>query len=811
MILNKIRLYPFAGIADSEINFKNGLNVILGPNETGKSTIFHAIQNVLFTKSNLKKKEFEKVMQKFIPILGDTAQVELYFNNSTSNFILYKRWGGTSSAKLSFPDGTILTDNDKIYQTLIKILPAREGTFKSILMTNQSSLSNTLNQLKSDYPETILALNDILLKSIFTSDGISIDKFKHIVQKKYKEYFSHWDRLRECPEKNRGISNPFKKEVGEILYAFYKKEEKKRDLEKVEQYELKLDKLNSKIAEYDQKINEKEDFIKKNDKLVQDIRERSILESRLTIVNRDITDYKKIMDKWPLLEKQISDNKKLLPELTKRVKDLVQEQQNARLAEKNKNLNQKYERAKKLRTGLDEILQSLNKLPKLSAVELNKIRKAEIEIKNLKTEIEASHLAVKLLAKKEFSIQIQRDFENTTEDRLSQNSSITIDANGIIRLEHPEWSMEITSGTGDFNKTSSKLKDAQQNLKNLLDKYNLTTLYEAIRLNEQFEKTKSDLENAKKNLKMELGNIGFEQLEADIKNLSLQLKPSRSMEEITKELTRTENEIEKHSDNIKEFEKIIKEYKSQYNNRETLLDKLIESKNNYNELNSKISQLQPIPKNIANLKAFVLKFEQTKKDIAGYKNLKNNALIKKVKTISDMPDISAEELKRLLNDAEEHFNMERQRGNAIYKIMELTEKLLENVDKNMFTSLERDISNYIGEITENRYTEVTVNQGIPGEFIRNDGKNFNYNLLSTGTQDVHALAIRLAMAGYFLNNTNGFLLMDDPLVDIDHERQKKSAEIIKKFARQKQMLIFTCHPSHAELIGGNIIELKERI
>ena len=40
MILKSIALTPFGGLTDALLDFKPGLNVIHGPNEAGKSTIF---------------------------------------------------------------------------------------------------------------------------------------------------------------------------------------------------------------------------------------------------------------------------------------------------------------------------------------------------------------------------------------------------------------------------------------------------------------------------------------------------------------------------------------------------------------------------------------------------------------------------------------------------------------------------------------------------------------------------------------------------------------------------------------------------
>ena len=49
--------------------------------------------------------------------------------------------------------------------------------------------------------------------------------------------------------------------------------------------------------------------------------------------------------------------------------------------------------------------------------------------------------------------------------------------------------------------------------------------------------------------------------------------------------------------------------------------------------------------------------------------------------------------------------------------------------------------------------------------------------------------------------------MDDPLVNLDPQRQEKAVELIKEFSKEKQILIMTCHPSHAELFGDNVVNL----
>ena len=51
------------------------------------------------------------------------------------------------------------------------------------------------------------------------------------------------------------------------------------------------------------------------------------------------------------------------------------------------------------------------------------------------------------------------------------------------------------------------------------------------------------------------------------------------------------------------------------------------------------------------------------------------------------------------------------------------------------------------------------------------------------------------------------MLLDDPLVDMDPERQKAAAAALKAFATRRQLIVFTCHPATAALLGAQPIML----
>jgi exonuclease SbcC len=63
------------------------------------------------------------------------------------------------------------------------------------------------------------------------------------------------------------------------------------------------------------------------------------------------------------------------------------------------------------------------------------------------------------------------------------------------------------------------------------------------------------------------------------------------------------------------------------------------------------------------------------------------------------------------------------------------------------------------------------------------------------------------MAEHLLQDRKGFMIMDDPLVSLDPERRKAAAEVLRDFAGKFQLIVTTCDPNTAGLLGGNLIEI----
>ena len=73
MTILSLKLHPFAGSVDRDLTFRSGLNVVLGPNEAGKSTVFQALRHVVQTPARLTPRRFTDVLGPFMPASGGIA------------------------------------------------------------------------------------------------------------------------------------------------------------------------------------------------------------------------------------------------------------------------------------------------------------------------------------------------------------------------------------------------------------------------------------------------------------------------------------------------------------------------------------------------------------------------------------------------------------------------------------------------------------------------------------------------------------------------------------------------------------------
>ena len=129
------------------------------------------------------------------------------------------------------------------------------------------------------------------------------------------------------------------------------------------------------------------------------------------------------------------------------------------------------------------------------------------------------------------------------------------------------------------------------------------------------------------------------------------------------------------------------------------------------------------------------------------------------------------------------------------------------MDESSFDSVTKLFSNYFSLLTNGNYTSVEIDNEFSLKVENNKNTLRPVSLLSAGTYDSIALALKLAVIEHILGDNKGFLILDDCLVDLDPLRKSVAIELISKFSIKHQVIFTTCSPDTASQLGGNIIQM----
>ncbi len=806
MIIKSIKLQPFGCHADREISFQAGLNVILGPNEAGKSTIFNAIQKALLLPTTLYKRDFEGEMQCHIPISGgDSVHLEMEFEQNDKTYLLKKTWGAGKAASLRLPDGAIVASDDKVSERLQSLLPAKVGTVRSVLMTYQSGLERTLADLQ-DERETIQGLGDLLRKAVLATDGISVEGFVAKIQAQVDGYYSRWDSGRRYPEANRGIENPWKRDVGVILEAFYDKERLRVDYEAAVAYESALDKLSREISAATESIARRNAYVKENQKIMEDVKKRRTLMTEAELSSVKITGLKEANAGWPVLEQKIGDLERRLLELRARVQTLAKEKEAAQTAETNRALKEQYERAVVKKASCDTAESELAKVQKLDRNQLDGIQAAQQRLEKISASVAAGKVAVTFKPRKDITVKVQRDLELMRESALEAGKVYHEKAGGRLAVEYADLELEITSGEGKFEEIKKQHEQAEKELQSLLAACEVATLDQAQSVHRTYQDLLDKVNRAKAVLEGELQGVLFEELEANVKAAGAGTSV-RPLAEVMADLVQEKaNETQTNND-ITESRKTLDGYKAKYGDQEKLLDELVKVRQKEKESEKEIAGLAPLPVGITDMDAYQKEYDDNLSALNEDEKKLNELQLKQAEMTGAAPDYTSEDLRGPLEESEKQFQAVLRKGAALTRILAAAKELVSGAGGDIYQELGKGVAKIASIITNKKYENVQMDSSLPGGFVRDDGKVIVYDLLSHGTKDMLGFALRLAIAKHYLGDAKGFLAMDDPLVNMDPERQQKAADVIKDFAQEKQVMIFTCHPGHTEMLGGNVISL----
>jgi len=808
MIINSLQLDPFAGISDKKISFRKGLNVVLGPNEAGKSTLLNALRLILFVPTDCGKRVFNQEIADFMPLSGgDTIRVGLGFKIGKKNYSMTKSWGySKQDSELKLPGGGLKTNAQDVQEELQNLLVLSRGASDSVLFGAQSRLGYTYDSLEEGSP-AMQDLASIMRKAIFETEGVSIEQLGAAIDESFYDYFSHWDIDLKRPEGNRQIDNPWKKEVRKILTAYYKLERLKQQMLDVQEYEDEIGELVKLMQECSTELEELQAYVTENQKAVADAKQRQILAAQqdaLSIKEKTLLDASKL---WPTTVGERNRMQNDLKKFKMKHKALEKEMDKAQAYEDNKARLEKYKWAAKKKNELERKQNALLKMKVIEEKDYKKLEKLNTQLMTLETSLQAGQLALTMTAKKAMSFRVSKDFEKETQHRLGARKSLKLSAGGQVQIDHDDWTLKVKSGDIDFDELKKSVEDVSSRYEALLKRLCVSDFDSAGKAYDSYQNQRNLVTGLQEQLEEILDGETHEELDKLARKASRTKAPSRTSGSIGKELGAIVNEISNTENEIKSHTQTLSGLERKYGSQDELLGLLVNERAELKRTEMELKKLKPLPKSVEDLDQFIEEYEG--KQIATQEKEReiNELRIEKAQKEAQAPTETREELQSQLTQAELDFAKIERAGEAISEIRDTFRKIEAEMDSQTLDPWLDELGKVLEPLTANRYKQIDLSEADSGKALRADGLAIPFVLLSIGTKVGLGLALRLSMARYFLGDSEGFLVLDDPLVDMDPDRQSAAAEIIQNFAREKQVIVMTCHPDHADSLGGHTILL----
>ena len=308
MKIKRISCTQFAGMRDKSVDLGDGVNVIYGKNESGKSTLVNLLARTLFQNAKLDGRSDRAFRELYFPAgrgdgvaKADFVDGTVTIEGADGTYILSKAWGEGGGCTLSTPDGAV-RDQKKINEILRSVLLYGEGVYHDILLTAQREQGRALETLldAAQKTEAQREIAGAAARAFVESGGVSIEAVGAAIAEKRRELEgAHWDAERGGPEKR--ASGRWSKELGEVLKAWYALEDAKETFARVERLEDAADRAAVEYADADAAAAEAEREFYTFDEYAGRLEARSEQQRRLKSLEAQLENLRGVLDEWPEL------------------------------------------------------------------------------------------------------------------------------------------------------------------------------------------------------------------------------------------------------------------------------------------------------------------------------------------------------------------------------------------------------------------------------------------------------------------------------------------------------------------------------
>jgi exonuclease SbcC len=232
----------------------------------------------------------------------------------------------------------------------------------------------------------------------------------------------------------------------------------------------------------------------------------------------------------------------------------------------------------------------------------------------------------------------------------------------------------------------------------------------------------------------------------------------------------------------------LNDYENQYQTTDNLLQLLTQKNMAILNEEAALKDLAQLPAGYASFDEFNNQYQSSQRKV---EDLGSQLSTIKAKLEGLQMDKSTDELKQTMDEAELEWKRRLEEAKAYALIQQQIEARERNQQQDPFCEYKVKMQETFFKLTGNKYSQMEFS-GLQPVSVSDQQKSISPDWLSQGTKDSLALTIRLTMADYYLKDRPGFLLLDDPMTNMDPDRKKLAQEQLDDFAQNRQVILLGC-------------------
>lgn len=787
MKIKSIGCEQFAGVVDRAYEFSEGLNLVIGDNETGKSTLVDLLYSLMFQEPKINRKTDKDFIAKYFPcaangVSGDCIDGKIKIDTADGIYVLRKDWSADGRAKLTLPDGTVISELERIEKILGDILIYRKGIYDELVFPSQRRVSSLLNGLMGESNGNVETIASTITKSVMETGGVDIDGIQKELDEKISAYEKRWDFEKNLPEGGtmRGITNKWKSGTGSILEAYYEKEDliqKRFDAIKAEE---QVDRINRQIDSRKMKKDEVSSTIQRFSQYRTIIESRNAIQDLIQAKKEELGKMKEVSGKWPTDERNFKLATKLKGELQNSMKK-------ARFEEASVDIQSR-----------DELNGQMNGLLQVSEEDLILAKKYEQSLMKLESQLSGMDVHVDI-----------KQFGNTEVSVVSSVTGEEIDCSGggIDLKESVEViipgvaSIQLSPNGVDVVGIKSEIESNRVGLSELFKNYNVTDLAQLEDRKKQFDECSRKLKIV--NDKIDSYKIDdWSQFEAEARSIS---DDTRTVDVINAEICRLckRGTLDEY---IGGLSANLKSYKDEYDSSDLLNTKIEEYQNTIGKKEDELNKFDDVPEEFSDVKAPEDYIANLQKQYNHYDDIIEELREKLLGAERELGDKTAEDYDALIKDAEDKFARLKDEHHKWVMIREAFRRVKDSEGSNPFEDVRAKFSDNLSLLSSDRIVLDSIDEKLDSSLSSGKNKLTKFNL-SEGTKDTISLAFRIALLEYLFPEGGCVAVFDDPFTDMDPTRTKQACKLVQKFAEKNQVIFITCDNKYKTLLNGNEISM----